>query len=199
VTDPENTSATEPIKPLPHGIWDGYRMQLIEAEEATQQKLHPRVADWVPQGQRILVVVDKTPEKIGNIILTDQQRSLERSGAGVIIAVGPTAGLVEPPGHAGTIRCSHPTDLIGAHIAFSYSAGKTLRFSRLVGDYDSEIIILTPLDVWAVDMVEDHWAADLDFEAEYRLTKQGEEDEAAAKLAEARTLAIQARTIDGTS
>ena len=48
--------------------------------------VHPEAFNWVPQGSRLLVVVDPPPEQIGLIHVPESTRELQTTGAGVVMA-----------------------------------------------------------------------------------------------------------------
>lgn len=160
------------------GVLPGFVLAQEDAEALVGRPIITRAFDWVPQGNRLLVVSDETPEAIGKIILTDNQRDLEMVGAGTIIAVGPSAGTEIYPGPAGCMLTSDPRLLLGLHVLYGHFAGKSMLFTPYAKDYDTEILMLTPFDILAVDSAENPQTADEEFEKIYQASKQGREDEA---------------------
>jgi len=190
--DEDSTVAAEATF-ISRGLWPSYILTLAEAEAVCRQRIPPQAVAWAPQGNRIVVVRDPTPEKIGSVYLTDNQRDVEIMHSGVIIAVGPTAGLETYQGPAGNVRCSHPKDLLGKHITFGYAAGKAQRYSIYDHEYDTSVVMLTPFDVWSVDTREDWFDSQAEFEEAYKLTKQAQDDAAEESLREARRELIESR------
>jgi len=161
-------------------IKKGVQVTLEEANKFTGQNLNPRIFDWMPQGARILMIVDRIAKQAGRIELPDQVVSASVAGTGWIVAAGPLAGTpMATGGTVGTILCDHPKDLLGIHTSFGFDRGRTLRFSVLDNDYDSPVLLLAPLDILCVDYHPDPLSVD-DFELAYQRLKQFESEEAAA-------------------
>jgi len=161
-------------------IWESYILTLEEAEAACNQTIPPQAVVWAPQGNRMIVVRDPVSEKVGKILMTEEHQGLQVMSSGTIIAVGPTAGLESYPGPAGNIRVSHPRNLLGMHVTFGYAAGKAQRYSVYDSEYDTQVVILTPFDIYTVDTRADHWTEQQEFEEAYAQTKQAEVDRAEA-------------------
>ena len=162
------------------------------AERLADQKIIPRAFDWEPQGSRLLVVVDKVPEKIGQILLTEAQRDMEQMGTGWIIGVGPLAGLTQATA-LGNVQVDDPLELLGRHVMFGFHTGKAIRFSVFDNDYDSQCLLLAPLDIWMIDFNKDPVGSDEEYQQAYANTEQGKEDAAAEALADARRELIESR------
>ena len=177
-------------------ITAGYILEIPEAESRSGQAIVPRAFEWMPQGSRLLVVVDPVPEKIGMIHLSEEQQDMQQMGTGYIIAVGPMAGLM-PNNQIGQVECQAPEDLLGKHIMFGFHAGKAVRFSVFDSDYDSKLLLLSPLDIWMIDINPDPYTFDREFQQAYVLTEQGKEDAARAKLDVDRQLMIRQRELGG--
>ncbi len=159
----------------PPRIVPGFRLTQEQAERCTRQKIISRASDWAPQGSRMYVCKDVVDEKAGSIILTEETKELSEKGTGWIVAVGPEAGRVGYSGYntasCGTILAldDNPENLLELHVGFSFFVGKAWRFSQFDDEYDSQIILLAPGDIWAVDMSEDPWAADNTFAEAYNM------------------------------
>jgi len=157
-------------------------LTLEEAEDITRQKIAPRVLDWIPQGTRMLVLEDKKDEKVGSLWMTEEHQSYERPGSGFIIGVGDQCGITTSPGPAGSFHCNSPSDMLGRHVMFGKSLGKEFQLGVYTGDYESDILFLTPYDIWAIDSAENPHQRDEELSQAYELTKQGQEDKAAAQI-----------------
>jgi hypothetical protein len=178
----------------------GCRVSHGEAERISKQKIMLRALDWMPLGSRLIVVKDPVPEKIGSIILSINERDMHSMGTGWIIAAGPDAGKIHLA-PIGNLAVQDPRDLLGLHVMFGVHAGKVMRFSVFDdSEYKSEILVISPVDVWAIDtnpagakMVEE-------FEEMFAATRAGEEEaareaeaEAARKIEEDRAAGIAAQ------
>ncbi len=175
-------------KELQPPIMPGFIAKQATLEDLCQQKILPRAFDWMPQGHRILVLKDKVPEKIGNIVLTEQQQDESKMGTGWVIAVGPLAGVQAEHAPYGPM-CTTPAELLYQHILFGAWSGQDVRFSIYDRDYNCEIVLMTSLDIWMIDEAEDPMALEAQFEEAFR-QKIGEaalaEVEAGAALEEQR-------------
>jgi len=177
----------------------GFRLPHDVAERISKQKIMLRTMDWMPLGGRLIVVKDPVPKQIGRIILHPDQRNMNSMGSGWIIAAGPEAGRI-PLAPISNMRVENPQDLLGLHIMFGVASGKIMRFSVFDSEYESEIICVSPVDVWAVDMnpagaeivkeCEDMFAATA---AGLEDAAREEEAAAARKIEEDRTASIAAQ------
>jgi hypothetical protein len=168
-----------------------------ELEARCGQRINPRAFDFEPQGNRLLVIVDPVPERVGQIELPDSVKSLETMGQGWIVAAGPMAGTDVP--YPGGPICT-PDMLVGRHIVFGAYAGKVLRFSLFDREYKSRIVVMTDRDVWCVDWSPDPQAAEQQFEDDLAAhlervesDRARQEEEAAERLAEQRREASRAK------
>lgn len=158
-------------------IVHGFRMAHDKAEHATRQQIITRAFDWVPQGNRIAVVEDQVPDRVGSILIPIETQDVQQMGTGWIISVGPAAGLYQhaAAGNIAPDEEAGPEDLLGLHVMYGFHAGKAIRFSIFDGDYDSQIILLAPVDIWMVDYSDDPWTEDATYEEAFRI--KGEENE----------------------
>ena len=140
-----------PVYPTPK-VQLGHRLSQAQAELITGQSIQPRVFDWVPSGGRLLICKDTIPEKIGSIVIPVETHTMTSAGTGWIIACGPEAGLnhLMPIGNL-IAEDNDPANLLGLHVAFSFAAGKSMRFSLYDSEYDSQVGIYAPSDVFMVD------------------------------------------------
>ena len=166
-------------------ILEGVKLSHESAEKLTGQKLNPRSFDWAPQGARIVVIVDRVPDKAGSIAIPESVLADAPSGTGFVVAVGPLLGPdLTAPGTVGMVSVDEPRDLLGKHVSFGYARGIVLRRSILDGEYSAQTLILAPLDILEIDYHPDPLSVD-DFNLAYALTKQAaEEEENAAKAIE---------------
>ena len=167
-------------------IKEGCKLTHTEAETLTQQHLMPRAFDWGPQGGRILVVVDQVPDRVGSIYLTEEQQDMQQAGTGWIIAVGPDAGHTYSQNTVGAVESDSPEDLLGRHIMFGMARGQAIRFSVFDSDYDSSILLMTPLDIWMIDYSKDPLNADAEFEQAFSNKMKNQEEKSAQALKDAR-------------
>jgi len=136
------------------------------------------------------VVVDLVPEKVGLILLSEEQQDMQQMGTGYIISCGPMAGLL-PNNQIGQVTVRTPEALLGRHVMFGFHSGKAVRFSVFDSDYDSKLLLLAPLDIWMIDMNENSYEFDKEYEQAYVMTKQGIEDAAGDTLAVDRELLVR--------
>ncbi len=142
---------TKRVCPVPK-IAAGHILTHAQAELVTGQSIQPRVFDWIPQGARLLICKDTIPEKIGSIIMPVETNTMTSAGSGWIIGCGPDAGIGHqmPIGNV-IVDDNDPANLLGLHVSFTFSAGKSMRFSLYDSDYDSQVGIYSPVDVLMVD------------------------------------------------
>jgi hypothetical protein len=172
-------------------IHTGFVLAQDVAEEKSGQPIIPRAFEWAPQGGRILVVVDKVPEKIGLIDLTEEAQDMQQMGTGYILSCGPDAGL-QLNQQIGQVACDSPEELLGRHVMFGFHSGKAVRFSVFDSDYDSKLLLLAPLDIWMIDQNPEPFQFDKEYEQAYLMTKQGLEDAARERLADERVEHVEA-------
>ena len=163
----------------------GKRLRLETAEALTGRTLNPRIFDYEPQGSRMLVVVDPKITSAGGIEFTEQTSDLMKRGTGFIIAVGPHAGTTQMTA-VGNIDVQDCEDLLGLHIMFGAATGKVIKTSVYDDDYGSELLLMNTNDLWLVDTNPRPLQADEEMHQAYMMTKQGQEDAAAAALEKAR-------------
>jgi len=176
----------------------GFRLTHVLAEEISKQKIISRALDWMPLGARVIVVKDPVPTKIGSLFLSEQQRDQQQMGTGWIISAGPRAGKYDLA-PVGNIRVDDPGKLLGLHVMFGFHAGKVMRFSVFDNEYESEVLAVAPVDIWAVDMNPAGAEIVKEFEEMFAQTRAGEdqaarevEEEAARKLEDDRAARIVA-------
>ena len=118
-------------------------------ESLLGRRVHPWAYRLEPQGARLCVVADRTPETIGGIIIPGT--SAEPMGAGVILSVGALVG--QPCAYPG--NPSHtPEDLLYRHVFFGIHSGKTVQLphvSREVGVFPNEILLINDRDIHFID------------------------------------------------
>jgi len=167
------------------GIAPGFLMTQSAAEKLVGRELPSRAFQWVPQGSRLLVVKDAVPDKVGEIHLANETKEFEQMGTGWIIGAGHLAGMAVQDPRMGNIQATtSPGDLVGLHIMFAAHAGKGVKFTAFDTDYFSETLMLTPMEVWMVDLAADPAQADLDADEEAlkrQRTKTAKEARAAEK------------------
>ena len=175
------------MKKLHERIKMGYWLSHEEAERITRQKISSRVFDWSLAGNRMHVVIDEVPDKIGSVVLAESTKQSEQQGAGWIIAAGHEAGMtkMQASGNLEVAEGGNPGDLLGLHVAFRYNIGVTVRSSPLDSDYKSQVVAMMPSDVISVDMNPDPFAAEEAAEEEYLQLIAGREDEVQAAEDEA--------------
>jgi hypothetical protein len=168
-----------------------------EFETRCGQRVNPRAFEIEPQGNRMLVVVDPVPDRIGQIELPDSVKAVEAMGQGWVLSAGPMAGIDIP--YPGGPICT-PDMLVGRHIFFGAYLGKVLRFSLFDREYQGRVHVLTDRDVWCVDWNPDPRAAEQQFEDDLaahlervQADRQRQEDEAAERLVQQRREAGRAK------
>lgn len=174
-------------------IRKGAMMLRADAEALAKHSITKSAFDWYPQGARMLVLKERVKEKVGSIFISENAQGLQQVGVGWIIGVGPRVGQPMPPGTIGGVECDEPEDMLGQRIVMGMVAGKVVRFTQLDTDYESDFIVLAPIDPWLIwygDSEDDE-----DDEEAYKLSKQGQEDAAGEQLKADRELAIRKREL----
>jgi len=180
------------MKLVQHPIHQSHIMNQGLAEEFVGRRLPSRAFQWAPQGSRILIAKDSVPDKVGSILITENQQALESMGTGYIIGVGHMAGMTIQDPRMGNIQANESAeDLMQLHVMFGFAAGKAVRFTIFDSDYASECVLMTPLDIWMVDLAADPAAADLAADEEF-FEQQAEARDAAISDEQSAALAIQA-------
>lgn len=110
--------------------------------------LHADMWNYSPVGRRVFVALDPNPEMVGGVHLAQTHEQL---GVGVIVAVGPSAGIDAGP-YPGCPEVSSPAQLLYQPCMFGAHVGKSLRLD-FVRDklYDSNIVVMTDRDFWAIN------------------------------------------------
>lgn len=154
------------------------------------QHVNPRAFEIEPQGNRIIVVPDPVPKKVGLIELPEDVADKEVMGQGWVLSAGPLVGIQVP--YPGGPICP-PSELVGRHVFFGAYIGKVLRFSIFDGVYKGRVLAMTDRDIWCVDNNPDPRAAERQFEDDLeahltKVTEDGEqaEQEAAERLQQER-------------
>ena len=119
-------------------------------EASCGRKINRRAFDVQPSGNRLLVVLDKVPERYGLLHIPENADSRSGGGAGWVIAVGPTVGQQVP--YPGGPPIQKPEDLLGCHVIFGGYIGKPLKFSFFDRQQDAVCIMMADRDIWAVDL-----------------------------------------------
>jgi hypothetical protein len=103
----------------------------------------------IPQGHRVFIMKDPVPEKLGSIVLTENTRDREQMGTGWVIAAGAMAG--SKAHHPGGPICNSPEDLLYCHVMLPAYLGKDVRFSIYDREYNCPIVVVTDVDIHAID------------------------------------------------
>lgn len=161
-------------------IAPAYMLTPEQLNTATGQNLNPRITQWEPQGGRILIVVDRVPEMQGNIIVAETTRALATMGTGWIAGLGPTSWGNQHAGQIGAIHATNPWMLLGQHVMFGLSRGTVMRYSALDDGFNGKVLMLAPIDLWALDMHPDPLSVD-DFQLAFEKRAQFLLEEEAAQ------------------
>jgi len=125
---------------------------IVEGDQfarVTGVELNPGILKIAPQGNRIIVAIAPIPEKIGSIILSEDYRARERSGAGWVISCGPLVGTGCP--HPNGPLTSDPGALLYKKINFGAWVGKPIRVEFLDRKTKAPYLCMTDRDIWAID------------------------------------------------
>lgn len=131
----------------------GYLADPTEFERLTGRKLHPKAWDLEPVGNRVFMLRDEVPEKIGSIIIPSGTRQAEVMGSGWVFGVGATVGDYRtfPAPHPGVPILEDPRELLCCHVITLQFAGKDIRLSLRDREYRGEVSVITDRDILAVD------------------------------------------------
>lgn len=120
------------------------------------KRIPPRFWNYHPNGQRVHVLMDRTPRELGSaearIVVPDTvvDRQQEEMGAGIVFAVGPEVGA--PCSSPGSVMVEDPRDLLYHHVLFSVFSGAHMQVF-IVPDsrYDERVIVMQARDIWLID------------------------------------------------
>jgi co-chaperonin GroES (HSP10) len=126
------------------------------ANSRIPKKLNNAVKDLYVVGDRVLVVREDPPSRIGSLHIPETaQRPLSK---GWIVSAG------EKVGRLYGLQCSHPNrslpvdgdeDAVGLKVLFGTWTGQAVRVSDTEDPYDTEYLLLDQTDIWGV-LTEDH-------------------------------------------
>lgn len=110
--------------------------------------VHPGAYQLEPQGARLFVVLDRSPDRLGSIIVPETLQS-KQVGAGLVLAGGPLLGH-QANDPLATLHTAEA--LVCQHIYFSAIAGKgvTLPYLGLGQEYET-LVVLTGRDIHFVN------------------------------------------------
>ena len=109
-------------------------------------KIHPDAFRTIPQGDRILVVVDPVPERWGLIYIPDETVSREQMGIATVIGAGHSVGKGTP--YPGGVICDEPGDLLYKTIITAQYIGIPIRFDPTHGSsYHGSVFVIGGRDV----------------------------------------------------
>lgn len=137
-----------------NGVAGGYIADQDYFEKLIGRKLPPKIFKLKPEGALIHVVRDGQVTKVGSIALPEETVAHQLFGSGWIVAAGPLAH--DQFGYPWNPVVRHPADLIGKHYYHSPSCGKVIKLTARETDYDSQLLVMTPRDLWAEDLEPEH-------------------------------------------
>ena len=116
--------------PIPDGVW-GFEV-------------------W---GHRIVVMRDRSPDKVGLVHIPENAR--EVFAAGYVIKIGSDVGATTSKFN-GDSPFVNPGHMLGAHVIFGRYCGTTILTPTARNPYDSEWLVMTEDDIWGHDQGPTH-------------------------------------------